>query len=611
MKKFLFIILFLPIIVFSQSTITGTVKDSQGNYLKDVLVEIKDFKISTKTNANGFYTLKNVPQNASSIIFSKKDYETAEFTINGQTKIDCELYLLTEIITIIDENISVDFAEVEESIVSYDKIAVTTGINNGSFDDGPSTEEYSNIVENVFKDVFQNPVSTMSIDVDNASYSNVRRFLTYGEMPPNDAVRIEEMINYFDYDYPAPKGDEPFSVITEVSDAPWNSEHKLVHIGIQGKKLDYENLKPSNFVFLIDVSGSMSDPNKLPLAIEGLKLLVNELSNKDKVAIVVYAGAAGEVLSSTPANQKEKIFSALDKLQAGGSTAGGEGIVLAYNIAQKNLIQGGNNRVILLSDGDFNVGTSSTGALVDLITEFRQKYDIYLTICGLGMGNYKDDKMEQISNAGNGNYFYIDNKDEAEKVFVKDFRANMFTIAKDVKIQIEFNPAEVQSYRLIGYENRVLANEDFNDDKKDAGELGAGHTVTAIYEIVPVKTKENIIKSDELKYQKIGLTNEAASGELFTLKLRYKPINSEKSILSEYSFNKKNIVSIEKSSANFKFSAAVAAFGMLLRDSKFIDKSKYSYDNIIELTKQSYKKDDKYQVEFLYLVEKAKELSKK
>jgi len=335
-------------------------------------------------------------------------------------------------------------------------------------------------------------------------------------------IRIEEMVNYFTYDYKNPTGEHPFSIVTEVSQAPWNKQHKLVHIGLQGKKLDYKNLKPSNLVFLIDVSGSMNDPNKLPLLRSSMKLLVNELSSQDRVAIVAYAGAAGLVLPSTSASEKENIIRALDRLEAGGSTAGGAGVKLAYQVALDNLIDDGNNRVILATDGDFNVGTSSTSDLVRLIEE-KRKDGIYLTITGFGMGNYKDGRMEQISNAGNGNYFYIDNIKEARKVFVSEMRANMFTIAKDVKIQVEFNPGKVQAYRLIGYENRMLNAEDFNDDKKDAGELGAGHTVTALYEVIPNGVKSAFLKSiDALKYQQSAQTSRSNSDELLTVKFRYK-----------------------------------------------------------------------------------------
>jgi Ca-activated chloride channel family protein len=351
-----------------------------------------------------------------------------------------------------------------------------------------NTDEYNKIEDNPFKSAQKEPLSTFSIDVDNASYSQIRYNIERGELPQKDVVRIEEMINYFDYEYKEPTGEHPFTINTELASCPWNPQNKLVHIGLQGKKLDYRNLKPSNLVFLIDVSGSMDEENRLPLVKKSMAILLNELSDRDKVSIVVYAGSEGLVLPATKASEKEKIMKALNNLQAGGSTAGGAGITLAYKVAEENLIKDGNNRIILCTDGDFNVGVSSTAELVRMVEE-KRKLDIYLTICGFGMGNYRDGRLEEIAKNANGNYFYIDNLQEAQKVFSKEMRANMFTIAKDVKIQVEFNPKWVQAYRLIGYENRVMANQDFNDDKKDAGELGAGHTVTALYEIVPVGVK--------------------------------------------------------------------------------------------------------------------------
>lgn len=469
-----------------------------------------------------------------------------------------------------------------------------------------NTEEYDKIQENTFKGVAQTPVSTFSIDVDNASYSNVRRYLEMDRMPLAGAVRIEEMINYFDYDYPQPQGKNPFSINTEISTAPWNSDHHLIHIGLQGKELAYNDLKSSNLVFLIDASGSMGNENKLPLLKKSLKLLLAELDDKDRVAIVAYAGAAGLVLPSTPASERETILNALDGVNAGGSTAGGEGIQLAYKIAKENLISDGNNRVILATDGDFNVGTSSSSELVSLIEE-KRKDAIYLTICGFGMGNYKDGRMEQISNAGNGNYFYIDNIREAKKVFVTQMRANMFTIAKDVKIQIEFNPKTIKAYRLIGYENRLLAKEDFDDDTKDAGELGAGHTVTAIYEVIlsDSKSTQDIAKAADLKYQ--TKTVAGNSSDLMTVKFRYKPIKSDKSILLEQVLNKSDLIGLESSSDNYRFSAAVASFGMLLRDSKF--KGTATYDNVYNLAKDALGTDkENYRAEFLQLIKTANTL---
>ena len=471
-----------------------------------------------------------------------------------------------------------------------------------------NTEEYDRIYENPFKDAKQNPLSTFSIDVDNASYSNVRRYLTGNQLPPPDAVRIEEMVNYFTYDYPDPKGEHPFSIITEVSESPWNPENKLVHIGIQGKKLNYDDLKPCNLVFLVDASGSMEDENKLPLLKKGLKMLIENLSSKDRIAIVAYAGAAGLVLPSTEATEEKKIVKALESLEAGGSTAGGEGIELAYKVAKENLIENGNNRVILCTDGDFNVGISSTGDLVRTIEE-KRKDGIYLTICGFGMGNYKDNRMEQISNAGNGNYFYIDNIKEAQKVFVKEMRANLFTIAKDVKIQIEFNPAVVKAYRLIGYENRVMANEDFEDDTKDAGELGAGHTVTVLYEIIPVGSSQKVPTTGDLKYQDTNLNeNASSSGEMMTVKFRYKPIKSDESILIEQPI-KDESEKLASSSDNFRFSAAVAGFGMLLRGSEF--KGDATYDMVLNLAEGAKGTDEEgYKAELVNLIEIASLLAK-
>jgi Ca-activated chloride channel homolog len=470
------------------------------------------------------------------------------------------------------------------------------------------TDEYNKINENKFKDAAQNPLSTFSIDVDKASYSNVRQYLNQGSLPPPDAVRIEELVNYFNYSYPEPKGEHPFSITTELVNTPWNPESKLFLIGVQGKRLDYQSLKPCNLVFLIDSSGSMSDENKLPLLKKSLKLLVGALSDKDRIAIVSYAGSAGLILDSTPATEKTTIVNAMDKLTAGGSTAGGAGIELAYKTAKANYIPGGNNRVILCTDGDFNVGTSSTGDLVTIITE-KRKEDVYLTICGFGMGNYKDGRMEEISKAGNGNYFYIDSEKEAEKVFVKEMRANMFTIAKDVKIQIEFNPAAVKAYRLIGYENRLMAAEDFKDDTKDAGELGPGHTVTAMYEIIPAGSASGAAKADDLKYQESSLSAAASSGEMLTVKFRYKPIKSDISVPIELPV-KADAKDFGQSSLNLRFASAVVEFGMLLRKSEFAGTS--SWESVIQTAKAAKGADEEgYRAEFIGMAETAKKLSGK
>jgi Ca-activated chloride channel homolog len=469
-------------------------------------------------------------------------------------------------------------------------------------------EGYNRIYDNSYQRASNNPLSTFGIDVDTASYSNVRRFINSGVMPPKDAVRLEELINYFTYDYPQPKGDRPFSINTEVANAPWNSQHKLVHIGLQGKSISTKNLPANNLVFLIDVSGSMNSPDKLPLVKASLKYLVSELRAKDSVTIVVYAGAAGLVLPPTPGNQKEKILDAIDKLQAGGSTAGGAGIQLAYKVARENSIKQGNNRVILATDGDFNVGVSSDGELVRLIEEKREQ-GVFLSVLGFGTGNLQDAKMEQLADKGNGNYAYIDSLLEAKKVLVTQMGGTLFTIAKDVKIQVEFNPAKVQAYRLVGYENRVLQNQDFNDDKKDAGELGAGHSVTAIYEIIPVGVASTVKlpEVDPLKYQpNLVAPSASQTDELMQVKLRYKKPNETVSELITQSVMDKP-VKLENASTNFRFAAAVAAFGMVLRDSEY--KGAANFDQVLRLASQA-KGEDKegYRAEFVRLVESCKTL---
>ncbi len=426
-------------------------------------------------------------------------------------------------------------------------------------------EDYAPIEENNWKVAQTEPLSTFSVDVDTASYANVRRMLMAGQRPPADAVRIEELINYFDYDYPQPTADDPFAVATEVAPSPWNAGRKLVRVGLQGKDIDRGQRPASNLVFLIDVSGSMSADSKLGLLKRGLGLLVENLGSKDRVAIVVYAGASGMVLPSTPGNRTGDIMGALERLQAGGSTNGGAGIELAYDVARRNFIRGGTNRVILCTDGDFNVGVTNRQGLVQLATQ-KAKSGVFLTVLGLGMGNYKDATLEQIANKANGAYFYLDNDREARKVLVDELSGTLVTIAKDVKIQVEFNPARVAQYRLVGYENRKLAHRDFNDDKKDAGEIGAGHTVTALYEIVPVGAVGAGV--DPLRYQRPPneLTPEAGGAELLTLKLRYKRPDGDRSKLLVFRVED-NDKTLDEASDELKFAAAVAGFGMLLRRS--------------------------------------------
>ena len=471
-------------------------------------------------------------------------------------------------------------------------------------DDGYYSEEsYDLIQENKFLKAGSNPTSTFSIDVDAASYSNVRRFIMNNQLPPKDAVRIEELVNYFDYDYPQPKGEDPFEVITEVANCPWASEHQLVHIGLQGKKIATEHLPASNLVFLVDVSGSMKSANKLPLLKSSFKLLTEQLRPQDRVAMVVYAGAAGLVLPSTSGKDKKVIMDALDQLNAGGSTAGGAGIKLAYKIARENFVQGGNNRVILATDGDFNVGASSDDAMVKLI-EHERESGIFLTALGFGMGNYKDSKMQKLADKGNGNHAYIDNMKEAQKVLVNEFGGTMFTIAKDVKIQIEFNPSKVQAYRLIGYENRLLNKEDFDDDKKDAGELGAGHTVTALYEIIPAGVdSEFLAEVDEEKEAETPIQYSVKGDDLFFIKLRYKQPDGAKSKLIEKGAGSKAI-KLSASSENFRWSAAVAEFGLLLRDSEY--KGTATFAKAAKLAKQARGKDaNGYRKEFIQMIELA------
>jgi Ca-activated chloride channel family protein len=491
--------------------------------------------------------------------------------------------------------------EKEKTITSLD------GVNSV---EKPTNEEYGTFVENKYIAVQDEALSTFSIDVDRASYSNIRRHLDQMQKPPKDAVRIEEMINYFNYNYAQPIDEHPFVVETEVSDCPWNKEAKLVHIALQGKKMDLKNAPVSNLVFLIDVSGSMSFANKLPLLKESLKLLINNMRAKDKMAIVVYAGAAGLIQAST--SSKHLLLEALDKLEAGGSTAGGAGIELAYKVAKENLVSDGNNRVIIATDGDFNVGGSSATDLEKLIVK-KRKDDIFLTVLGYGMGNYKDDRMEVLADKGNGNYAYIDNIKEAKKTLVKEMGGTLYTIAKDVKLQIEFNPVQVKSYRLVGYENRILNKEDFNDDTKDAGELGAGHTVTALYEVILADNYKESKKGknvDDLVYQKKKATSLAENSEdLMTIKLRYKEPKGSKSILMSLPVAKE-IKSIKTTSENFRFASAVAGFGMLLRDSEF--SKELTYDAVLELAKGAKGTDKEgYREEFIGMVKNVRSMSKR
>ena len=467
----------------------------------------------------------------------------------------------------------------------------------------PNTESYDRIYENPFLDVHQNPLSTFSIDVDTASYANIRRFLNGGSLPPKDAVRIEEMLNYFTYHYAPPADDRPFAVHAEVAGCPWEPKHRLLRIALKGREIDMDNRPASNLLFLIDVSGSMDDPAKLPLLKTALHLLIDKLAENDRVAMVVYAGSSGLVLPSTSGLYKETIRAALDQLQAGGSTNGGSGIQLAYQVARDKFIKGGTNRVILCTDGDFNVGITDRGSLTRLIEDEAQS-GVFLSVLGFGAGNLKDSTMEGLADRGNGNYAYIDTPNEARKVLVEQLGGTLVTIAKDVKLQLELNPARLAAYRLVGYENRLLRAEDFNDDKKDAGEIGAGHTVTALYELVPAGGEAPISKVDELKYQRVGaLADGAFHHELLTLKLRYKKPDGETSKLIE-SVVKDSNENYARASEDFRFAAAVAGFGLLLRDSQY--RGDLTWGAVLELAQAARGSDENgYRGELIELVKKA------
>ena len=470
-----------------------------------------------------------------------------------------------------------------------------------------NAETYKEIKENSFVAVAQQPVTTFSADVDRAAYANVRRIIGYGQIPPKDAVRIEEMVNYFDYDYPAPEegSASPLRVSPELAPAPWNPNHLLLRIGLQAKKIDLAKAPPSNIVFLIDVSGSMDEENKLPLLKSSFKMLLGQLRPDDKIAIVTYANGTKVALPSTSVKDKEKIIKVLDNLYASGGTSGGKGIQLAYEQAQKSFIKNGNNRIILATDGDFNIGINNTTDLEKFIEKQRES-GIYMSVLGFGIGNYRDDMAETIADKGNGNYAYIDNITEAKKVLVNELSGTLFAVAKDVKLQLEFNPKYVKEYKLIGYENRMLANEDFTNDKKDAGEIGAGHTVTALYELVPSDGKV----AQSLRYQSQELNEKGKGNELGFLKIRYKDpkVKDAKSveITEPLVFNKK---ALKETSTDYRFAASVAEFGILLRDNS--NKANATYDQVIELAEGAIGKDPEgYRKEFVRLVKSVKMLPK-
>jgi len=625
-----------------QKTITGTVTDKDtGSPMMGTTISFEDangaLRVRASVVANGTYSAK-IGAEVKELIFSYIGYKTARVKIGKTNIINVKMEQLPQ--NLRDEVVVRGYTprtkeattgssyvvrevQVQQGIAPHSIKGKVAGLNIQNSPGAPGmvgifktpvpaeSESYATVNENKFRNVLQNPLSTFSIDVDAAAYSNLRRFINNGSLPPADAVRIEEMINYFDYEYDQPKGNDPVNISTEISNAPWNTNHKLVKIGLQAKKVSTANLPASNLVFLIDVSGSMDQPNKLPLLVSSFKMLTDQLRKQDKVAIVVYAGNSGVVLPATRGNEKTTIKEALNKLNAGGSTAGGEGIELAYKIASENFVKGGNNRIILATDGDFNVGASSDSDMEKLI-EVKRKSGIFLTVLGYGMGNYKDSKMEKLADKGNGNYAYIDNISEARKVLVTEFGGTLYTVAKDVKLQVEFNPSRTQAYRLIGYENRMLKSKDFNDDKKDAGEMGSGHTVTALYEVIPIGVKSSFSGSvDDLKYQAKNSTPITLQGngkELMTVKLRYKQPDGNVSKLIEQAVIDNSIL-FSQTSGNFRFSAAVAELGLLLKQSEFVQKS--SFDHVIATAEAAKGQDTEgYRSEFIKLAKSAKLLAK-
>jgi Ca-activated chloride channel family protein len=605
----IFAIMCLATVIFAfteSRIITGRVQDYRGTPLAGVSVSVKGSATRTITDLGGNYRISADPGDKV-LVFSLVGYATIEREIDDRNIINVTMKPAQ---IPLHEVIATGYSKKMDMASKAAPMAMGAAYESrqffGRYNPNFNTEGYASVNENGYKNVRNNPLSTFSIDVDNASYSNIRRFINIGQLPPPDAVRIEEMINYFKYEYPEPRGDHPFSVFAELAGCPWNTKHQLLQVGLRGKSIDKSSLPPSNLVFLIDVSGSMNSPDKLPLLKSAFGLLVNELRPQDHVAIVVYAGAAGLVLESTPGNKKEVIMSAIDNLEAGGSTAGGAGLRLAYKEAEKNFVKGGNNRIILATDGDFNVGESSNGGMERLVEEKRE-LGVFITVLGFGMGNYKDDKMEIIADKGNGNYSYIDNLQEARRVLVREFGGTLFTIAKDVKFQIEFNPAKVDSYRLIGYENRLLNDEDFNDDTKDAGEMGSGHMVTALYEIIPAGSGEKIPSVDPLKYQVSRKNNEENySDELLTIKVRYKKPDGITSMLLEKSV--KNFgEEIEDASDNLRFAAAVAEFGMILRESEF--KGSSTLESAAKLAGSARGNDeDGYRSEMIRLINTVKDM---
>ena len=612
-----------PLAIVETGAISGHVRDSvSGAPIPNANVIVVGTAFGAIAKRDGSYSIPNVPVGKHTVVarfigYKPKQKSGVLVTANATVTVDFRL----EMSALQLQEIVVDGAAVpaaQRSMVGAMSLHAYTA--NDQYAPGPgirldsaeawryqrqpgNREQYDEIVENPFIAVAADPLSTFSIDVDRASYSNMRRFIMQdGQLPPRDAVRIEELVNYFPYDYADPDGDDPLAIHTEVAPAPWKPQHQLVRIGLQARRVKVENLPASNFVFLLDVSGSMMPPNKLPLVKAAMRLLVNQLRAKDHVAMVVYAGSAGLVLPSTAGDQKDKILDAIERLEAGGSTAGGEGIRRAYDEAVANFIRGGNNRVILATDGDFNVGPSSDAEMIQLIEE-KRRTGVFLTVLGVGEGNLQAAKMEKLADKGNGNYAYLDTITEAQKVLVHELGGTLYTVAKDVKIQVEWNPARVRAYRLIGYENRLLHNEDFTDDTKDAGEVGSGHSVTALYEVVPVgvNTDVTIRIPDSLRYQRRGVQQSSAGGgpELLFVKVRYKQPDGD---VSKLLTQPVIATAGQAPSTDFQFQAAVAEFGLLLRNSDFRGKADLS--RVIAAARDARGSDpDGYRAEFVRLAE--------
>ncbi len=637
-----------PRVAPAVTVIVGRVTDGSGNPVPQALLRVMDRGASTLSAVDGAFALRvprstpldraeRVTVHVARIGFQPRDVEVVLRGDSVRTNVlltAASTSLQQEVVTAAGKT-DAAAAPVTANSPAYERRIAGRGIAGGiatgttmqramlpspqprypgypryprQFGDSANTEAYDPISENPFRSPRVAPLSTFSVDVDRASYTNVRRFLTRGSLPPRDAVRIEELVNYFPYDDPTPSGDVPLRISTELAAAPWNHNHDLLRIALRARDIDMRRAPASNLVFLIDVSGSMYGPGRLPLVKQSLALLVNELREEDHVAIVVYAGRAGLVLPSTPGSDKQRILQALDGLEAGGSTAGGAGIRLAYDVARQNFIRGGNNRVILCTDGDFNVGQSSDGELVRLI-EDRRRDGSFLTILGFGMGNYKDAKMEKLAGAGNGNYGYIDDLLEARKMLVREMGGTLVTVAKDVKLQVEFDPTRVRAYRLLGYEDRMLRDEDFANDAKDAGDIGAGHTVTALYEIVRTGVPLDVTLPDvsPLRYQQ-PVESRGRGDELLHVAMRYKAPDGERSMLVTQPVR----ASSERRTASesMRFASAVAGFGMLLRHSP--NAGSLTWDDVLTLARGARGGDeDGYRADFIRLAEIASTLDRK